>query len=489
MIKILVVDDEKIVLDSISYILNNAYDDIRVELARNGKEAYYKYADFGPHIVITDIKMPGVDGIDLIKRIRLNDKRTKILVATAFDSFDYAKDAIKYGALDYLLKPISKANLIAAVDKAVELISRDKQKAFEDLDLLEKVNRSRELIGDHFFAMLQLGLNVEKNMGFYQEMVDFEIRNGYMLSLRSLVDMSTYESNIFIEELEKRYDFIESTHSNDKSYFLLCGSSAESAAGLKRDLEHIIFDLEKKYGEIIHIKLIKNENSQNLLMDFQLLNNHRRSLEQRVEIIDNSCGKDKGILPMVRSIRKALELFDAGEKEEFRESIKEILNLKGASRFEELLDDFHSTLKLKTMIASNDPYLTTSSKDLLSAGLKLFDKYHSAIKRIYSPIVLSAIEYIDIEYRNEISLESISEKIGVSSQYLSRIFSSEVGCTYKEYLNNKRLEDAKELLVGTDKTISDIAYEVGYNDPNYFMKLFKKSIGITPKSYKKVGKQ
>ena len=140
MYKIMLADDEGIVIDSVKFIIEKEFgNECIVEFAKTGRSVIELAESFRPDIAIMDIQMPGINGIDSMKEIRKTNNNVIFIVMSAFDKFDYAKEAIKLGVMDYITKPMERTKLLAALKKAMALVDREREKRSNDLLIREKL--------------------------------------------------------------------------------------------------------------------------------------------------------------------------------------------------------------------------------------------------------------------------------------------------------------------------------------------------------------
>ena len=140
MYKIMLADDEGIVIDSLKFIIEKEFgDECQIEYAKTGRSVIELAENYRPDIAIMDIQMPGINGIDAMKEIRANNKNVIFIVMSAYDKFDYAKEAIKLGVMEYITKPMEKSKIIAALQKAMGKIDKERMKRSNDLLIREKL--------------------------------------------------------------------------------------------------------------------------------------------------------------------------------------------------------------------------------------------------------------------------------------------------------------------------------------------------------------
>lgn len=190
--RILVVDDESIVLESVSQIIRLEFSDIIIETARNSREGLIKFETFRPQIVMTDIKMPGMNGLEFVERIRQMDRHVKVIIVSAYDYFEFAKEAVKFNVEDYILKPMTKNKLVATLSGIVEKLQKEDEIRNREIGALEKYYQSIQLVESNFFNSILLGRNYVKFIGHYRQILEMKMRQGFFVVL----EFSGYSSKL-----------------------------------------------------------------------------------------------------------------------------------------------------------------------------------------------------------------------------------------------------------------------------------------------------
>ncbi len=406
MVKLFLVEDEIVMREGIRRRIDWESEGIEfVGEASDGELAYPLILEKRPDIVITDIKMPFMDGLQLSELIRKELPDTKIIILSGYDEFSYAKEAIKLGVTEYLLKPIAPQALIESIRGVIEKIEKEREEKQRlsgqsgENDYEKKEMEALELFSELAKHILE---KPEKEAKDKSEEGEKDDDKGY-------VDVTSAEG-VSGKELEN---------------FLRTGS-----ADMAEDLINSIFDA------------IGDQNSKSL-------------------IFLNYITMDM-YFTMMRFLK---EIGESG------------------APVNESLGDINEIIRNMTKASDAKAYLT----DCLRQVIDLRD--NGSAKK-YGKILRDAVSYIDEHYSDEdISLNTLAEYTNVSPNHFSSIFSQEMGITFIEYLINKRMEKAKELLMTTDKKSFEIAYAVGYKDPHYFSYTFKKTTGMTTKEYRTRGKE
>lgn len=381
MIKVLVVDDEPFIRQGLGILIDwNHYGYEIVGEAANGREALEKLKEGVYDLVITDIKMPEVSGIELIKRIRETNKEIKIIVLSGYYEFEYAKQAIKYQVMDYILKPIQKDELIHTLTEIQERAEKDKKPFNEQQQPTED---DPFMINDILQDIRKRG---EKN--------------------RTPVLRKSQESSMNKEKMD---ELIESIRENDKGKINEC-------------LEDICVRITRMSGHKKMADIYMNY----LLCELMALAKEMDSEVDQGEILQNINNK-------------ALEQFSATEGEEH----------------------------FKIFVREFAIYLNQLRQNVFSGVLDVIEKE------------------IHQNYKENLSLKSLSEKYYINSAYLGQIFKKKYNVSFKDYLNTYRIEKATQLLIRTNDKVYMIAEAVGYHNLDYFINKFVKLKGKTPLQYRK----
>ncbi len=214
MVRVLIVDDETIVLESVSQVLKSQYEDIVIETAKNAREGLIKVEHFRPHIIMTDIRMPGMNGLEFIERIRKVDQQVKIIIVSAYDQFEFAKDAVKYNVEDYLLKPLTKTKMIEIIGSTLLKIDSEEEKRHKELDHIERYYQSVNLVESNFFNSILLNRNFMKHIAHYREILEITLETGRMVTIEfanlpSKANMD--ELNYYNQKINDCCDYIKTS--------------------------------------------------------------------------------------------------------------------------------------------------------------------------------------------------------------------------------------------------------------------------------------
>lgn len=540
-IKVFLVEDEMVIRRGIKNSIDwekEGY--IFCGEASDGELAYPMIIKEKPDILIIDIRMPFMDGLELCKLVKKELPNIKILILSGYDEFDYAKEAIRLGVTEYLLKPISSGKLLEALNGVSESIRREK----EDKDLvrkyMEEMRENTEHEKQKFFEQmiagnlsmadaLETGKKYEMNLsaGMYNLLLfrftlgEENRKSGELLG----------EAEYAIEKLTERLEYVFEFQRGVEGWaFLLMADNEEQMSERVKELSKDLEEIMKNYSTIAYFGGIGQPVARLRELE-ESFREAERALAARFTMELNR-------IISVEDIRMAqnvdtlddIEITSFGEIEKTRTMLEKFLNNGAEDEIDEFVDVYINELpeeNLKSVLMRQyiimDAYIVMMSfcekiegiegemqaqseelknsmktiqtleeiKNYIRMLLKKIIGVRDTISgRRYSDIIEIAKDQIRKTYMSdEISLNTIAAEVGMSPSYFSSIFSKEMGKTFVEYLTEIRMDRAKELLMCSSMKTSEIGYEVGYKDPHYFSYIFKKTQNCTPKEFRARGKE
>ena len=540
-IKVFLVEDEMVIRRGIKNSIDwekEGY--IFCGEASDGELAYPMIIKEKPDILITDIRMPFMDGLELCKLVKKELPNIKILILSGYDEFDYAKEAIRLGVTEYLLKPISSGKLLEALNGVSESIRREK----EDKDLvrkyMEEMRENTEHEKQKFFEQmiagnlsmadaLETGKKYEMNLsaGMYNLLL-FR----FTLGKENRKSGELWgEAEYAIEKLTERLEYVFEFQRGVEGWaFLLMADNEEQMSERVKELSKDLEEIMKNYSTIAYFGGIGQPVARLRELE-ESFREAERALAARFTMELNR-------IISVEDIRMAqnvdtlddIEITSFGEIEKTRTMLEKFLNNGAEDEIDEFVDVYINELpeeNLKSVLMRQyiimDAYIVMMSfcekiegiegemqaqseelknsmktiqtleeiKNYIRMLLKKIIGVRDTISgRRYSDIIEIAKDQIRKTYMSdEISLNTIAAEVGMSPSYFSSIFSKEMGKTFVEYLTEIRMDRAKELLMCSSMKTSEIGYEVGYKDPHYFSYIFKKTQNCTPKEFRARGKE
>lgn len=541
MLKIFLAEDEVIVRETIKRMI--PWEDLGFELvgeAADGEMALPLLLRQKPDLLITDIKMPFMDGLTLAKVAKKEIPGLKVVILSGYDDFNYAKQAINIGVEDYLLKPITKNALIERLTEIRSRYEHEKtqkeyyEKFHREMQAYEK-NSSR----DFFEALVSGSMDMMEIYRRSEKLgldIVAEAYNVLIFTMNCEEDFSGQRegySEWEAESLELLEEFFSENTSamlfrcNIFSYGVLIKGQKETIEENTRscvsEIQRILDRKEQKRqwfvaaGEPVErLSQIQKSYysasrafSQRYLYDENILYyDEMASMEKKNVTEDDSTYLQK---VDVNALNPAIlqKFLSNGLLEETENFVKDYFYTIGQEPLESLVFRNYVTLNVRFSVMSflkeigcdtrtleqedTEDVLSESSKSLenaiayaekiISQAIALRDQNSGNKNR---SILKTAVDFIDSHYMEEdMSLNKAANAANVSANHFSALFSQNMGQTFIEYLTNLRMNKAKEYLRCTSMRSSEIAGEIGYKDAHYFSYLFKKTQGMTPSDYRK----
>lgn len=527
MYKIMLADDEGIVIDSLKFIIEKEFTgDCVIESAKTGRSVIELAERFRPDIAIMDIQMPGINGIDAMKEIREANTHTVFIIMSAYDKFDYAKEAINLGVLEYLNKPVEREKIVQVLKRAMQIIDKEREKRSQDLIIREKMETVIPIIENGLIQNLLYHEYFEEDIENFKNLLGIQEDYAYMAAL------------VCGEEQDGNHmtNAIGASIRVQNAYKEIREITGDYLPGIMGSV------MANKIAVLVPCKEAKLEYNERILL-IEKSRELARKLKARTDVSFRvGLGSVKPIYEAAESYNEALNVLvqttnkvahvdDApvgclyeenypkdNEKMLFELTEKGDVNgvVAEANRFFDWMEENHAEhmmdIKLKALefvlwaehIAYENGgriYHFRSRQDYLPSLLELknleevrswfVDKMGNACRNVAVKkeeqsisVVERARHYIDSHYNKDISLDDVSREVEISPYYFSKIFKEETGRNFVEYVTEIRMNRAKELLLHTDMSMKEICSEIGYADPNYFSRTFKKNTGVTPTEYK-----
>ena len=491
--------------------------------AGNGYDALELIEKYKPHVVLTDIKMPFINGIELAKIIRRDFPTTKVAFISGYDEFDYAREANELNVVSYLMKPVTSNDID-------EFLKKLKNSLDDEFDFLSNTRLIQKKYNDSIPMLVNSCLSTYRNKNELNnddilrlEQYNMDFSNGHYLvgivGLGNEIDVSlSEETKIFIQSLIdkvfKNYSYCHSFLIPEGVVFILEDKKIKSARDIDLELYEII-----KYSEEYRKTSLEIGVSR-VILNFQYYPNAFRESEQALrhskyfnlgQIIyydDIEEKERKHILIDESDLSEFEYILKYGKKSEIKDNIDIILNLVSKEEEKYILDPQLLIIKLANSLINFSSSINVNVSDVISGNIVeemlVFKDVTDLKEFIYSAIIkmresnvknqVNKTEKIieDIYYYIEknfsdptISLESISDELNISISYLSMLLKKLKGVTFNKELIRYRMEKAKELLKYSNEKVINISKQCGYNEVYYFSHSFKKYTGESPKEFRK----
>lgn len=532
--KVIIADDEQHICRLIEALIDwEQYGLKIVGFANDGNKAFQMCEELAPDLLITDIRMPGLSGIDLIKKLYEAFPDIKVIIITGYSQFLYAQQALKYGVVDYLLKPIQKEELENALEKGLDLIDTEIVRNFNNKNLALK---SMQEIKDNLLTLILNGRNRSTKFGsgdrFLEEYhLKFHGNAWQLLQIECILNseenmISLQEflgqkiKDIVIEEL--RNDKVEMlTTLMDNSFFCLFNSDRATLEQVKYALNQvrnkllIVNDILQKINFTIGFSSIYEDvrDIYHCVDECESCINHKiiKGKNKIIKYGDVQKAEYKATYFIDENFRKRfMKIIVDADSEEMSAEMNELVTLlyrySAKINGNVILEIYQMLIKVfykGIQVFNISDFREFSQENLISqkqyfysiagAFTYLSDIFQLLLKRCVEEKedqntrpIRNAQLYIEEHYMESIALEEIAKHVGLNETYLSSIFKKQMGKSLIDFLTYVRIQHAKELLIDHQKSINEIAEAVGFNDAKYFTKRFKKFTGVSPNEYRKL---
>jgi two-component system response regulator YesN len=438
MYRILVADDEALEREGMRWIISNMMQQqFTVIEAENGREALQQASIHKPHIVVMDIRMPGMDGLTALRAIQQLLPQTKFVLVTAYESFDYAQEAVRLGAKDYIVKPAKRQDIVALIERLIGQIQQEKQELSAQEENEQRLNKLVPLVKS------ELALRLIASAVDEQEILNMsdslEITPTLLCAIVVALPNGEQHSKLLEQQIQKLQQQLKHRNYQEvNSPFIN---------------EHIVLF-------VIH----DEQHAAQALLDYastlskQLLTNCMAAVPQQV--IHIGIGNvHEGITGARRSYYEAVfastSVMESGQLCLFQQ-----------------IEHLHPQPQL---IHKGEQYA------YVQQAISLIQQERE--QQTFS-IIDAAIHHIERFYQRELSLEDVAEHVHLNPYYFSKVFKQQTGETFIDYITRIRIKKAKQWMNNKELSLKEICHLVGYNDPNYFSRVFKKVTGVTPSAYR-----
>jgi two-component system response regulator YesN len=520
MFKVLLVDDERVILDGISRFVN--WQALGTELAgtaRNGLEALEFITNHQPDIVITDILMPGMDGLELVAKVRAMELPVQFIMLSGFSDFEYARQAIRYGVKEYLLKPCNEETIARAITEVIQDLEQlqHKERFMERLqaEFRQALPHAREQLFKEFVTNKTYG---KRDWERYRGLLGIRSDDAKVrLILFELEDSHEYEhlfalKNIALDILGHE-QLLLSTTIGPQVILLVEDEEAQISDHLYSRIDQIKRIFYEYYKIDTSIALSEGgliSEARRMFREAQSLISHRFYLEESIMItkhdvvnFEESRTNSEDIDVQIDEERLGM-LIKAGRTDEVQAMIGDYFERLANWRMDAnmtktyaitlylsiIRHDPERTKHLMAEIASLDSIhtLTGLQSFVEKAALEIASRNYESTRHKHSSIIRKVLEIIQNNLGNpELSLNSVAqEMLYMNADYLGKLFKKETGEKFSNYVTRLRMEKAIEMITSSDDAkIFEIAESLGYGDnPQYFSKVFKKYTGFTPSEFK-----
>lgn len=511
MFTLLIVDDEPIERQALRLMIHAFSADIQiVGEAENGFDALKLFREKRPDIVLMDIQMPGIDGLEVIEEIVRLGFQVKFIIVTSFSRFEYARKALKLGVKDFLLKPTSVEELHETLSSVLEEIKKQRKVIGEKLDIEAQIQDMQLLLQNDFINYIKAGVYSEEVPRLLSLLKTTPIESCVYIIQGN--DLTSLISDRIVLQI-RRMGYKEFHDFHDHTCIVVVINQFETRKMDHRELGDFIFNYFQSLGYYdfsVSVGSLEQQASaiplsyhKAFLCSLQKRDSFRSTIQVFDDIKNTEIQNDQYLLDFIDKIVPSIITKDHNEIKQLLENYHNQLNSKIISDSQSLLMHYHQLiimvkLRMSQNISaykirqddlsipsfSNREY---SSIDIFNETLRIFDEIIISVGQIRdaanNPLLTKVTDYLDRHYNENLSLESLASNFQISSYYMSRIVKLATNLTFSEYVTQVRVEKSKELLKIGNVSIKEIAFHVGFSSQHYFSRIFKKYTGMTPTEY------
>lgn len=519
--KLLVADDEYWTREKIRNMLD--WEEYHIQFmkpAENGEEVLKIISREKPDILITDINMPFVNGVELVQLVKERYPEIVVFVISGYDDFEYVKGTLVAGAINYLLKPVNKLDLVNAISRALEIIGNEEDNKLQVLKAASLIqDREFSLLVEKEETLLSPAITLDSNM----ELAGCSVMLVKIHELKELMEAYHYDMNLLSYSVKKmikgitgveglllfnhiyrsnefiiitELDIAEQKRLAEKILEGLSGQTKSPVTIAVSEHSYSIESIHSAYVQSVSVLMTRTYDKKSVVL---FCGQEKKEIRKKV---DNRLSQEyeiqmKGLLQSGN--RKALDelIFETiGIRRctaqewgylEVKQTVKRICNIFLGYLMQESRTE--AVMEMENLVEMTDKVIEKLDVNKLCEAMEeiignVVSELKNEITGSIRDVVRQAACYVDTNYFEEMTLSSLSEKYCVESSYFSRMFKQETGKNLMLYIADKRIGRAKEYMRDKKINLTEIAFLVGYDDYTYFNKVFKKMTGKSPREYR-----
>ena len=472
-----------------------------------------------PDVLLTDIKMPFMDGLQLSKIVRERMPWVKIVILSGHDEFEYAQKAIQLGVTEYLLKPVTVQNLHQVLKKLAAQLDQERKEQENLQHLREQIEENRAILRERFLLKVVVGALSSTEAIEKGQLLGLDLVARCYLVVILKTEIEDRSEQFDYDEYQQVQRMVAGLVENMPDVYMLRKDWEEMVLVMKGNAPEFIEEERERLLKWIQKEVKKTRYQLTIgtgTPKKRIAELHQSFVEALVDIQRAADQKDNRLnnavdkADLLKLDRAAVENFlRRGAKEDFDEFFDIYIRPLGETALTSYLiknyifvDIVLATVKLVNELGGDIDQVVPEleSIETMLASIKTVEQLREQVYRIltstltfrdrhtsshYMSTIQQAKDYIDHHYmESELSLNEVAAQVNLSPSHFSVVFSKETNHTFKEYLTEIRIQKAKELLCTTALRSADIAYQVGYSDPHYFSHVFRKITGLSPNEFR-----
>lgn len=434
MYRLLIADDEALEREGLEWIVRRMLPDtFEIVQAENGRQAIELAEERRPNIVFMDVQMPGIQGLEALKEIRRLLPDAKFVLVTAYDSFHYAQEALTLGVKEYIVKPASREQVASLLRRLADELDREKASRAEQLTLKSKVSTLQPLVENELALILMVDQVLGSSPEELADWLDFPLEDCRCLVI-------AFPGHDMASDRQPVYETIRRT--------------------------------AKSFGPCLVSSIVEHHLAVFLRKPPQAADDWKEEPLRFAQKLSDA------VQPLVKTeISVGIGSLQSGA-DGLRQSYFEAVFASTCSDQVCLFDD------LKQGGRQQMPERGAEREGWQNYVLSALQRIRDIREEQTSTVIDRAKQYIRQHFAEDLSLEEAAETVHLNPFYFSKLFKQHVGETFIDYLTGLRIDRAKQLMEEQDLSLKEVSYQVGYKDPNYFSRVFKKVTGVAPSEYR-----
>ncbi|QAY68258.1 response regulator transcription factor [Paenibacillus protaetiae] len=446
MYRLLIADDEALEREGLELIVNKMMPgQFTMMHAENGRKAIEKAEEFRPHVVLMDIKMPGIHGLDALKEIKAGNPGVKMVLVTAYEQFEYAKQAFSLGVKDYLTKPVRRDEIIHLLARIVQELEAEKNSRQQELAHKENNIRLRQLAETELALNLMTHAVHPTDISQLLEMLNMDLETGCAI-VAAFPDFHLRGGETADAVLRDMHDTIRDT-------VKLASVPVHTVVSPLIDRHMTVFVIGKSEDKM---KL----RDEAFLLGGKLAEEMHSRKQLRISVGIGSIG-----------------LLEAGLRRSYYEAVFASASPTAGNGRVAL----YGELPVSAGQAETDKQ---DNRDKGSYVQMAIERIREERDHQTHHLMDKAADFIRGHFREELSLEQAAEHVHLNPYYFSKLFKQYIGESFIDFITRIRIEEAQALITEGRLSLKEISYSIGYKDPNYFSRVFKKVAGLSPSEYR-----
>ncbi|WP_162987256.1 response regulator transcription factor [Metabacillus litoralis] len=511
MYRVLLVDDERIILEGISRIIN--WGELGTSLigtARNGLEAYDFIMKEQPDIVICDIKMPGMNGLQLVEKMAVEKPSIKFIILSGFNEFNYAKQAMEYGVKHYLLKPCNENSIMDALNKVIDELKRDAKREQFLLETKSRLDQVQPYVKKQLLKeFITSKFDSNRGIHFYEKLLRVNFEEDFIRLIIFRIEGDYHYEHMFVIENLGEDLFSESVLSTSIGENVLFLVNEQDFHNLQEKIEQLrdhFFDIYKMDMTVAISEVDCITQVRRLYLEALECLGHRFYLGEGSIITKNDITHENRINDYEYDGQSLCLFIKSGNLEKVESEISQFFNELTESRLSISLVRSYVMQIFLVMIQQSDSVSMQKYMDkmsvlvdmdtiqqmkhfFLSTAKEITQGHYERHKSNHSAVIHKMIDLVEENIGNpELSLKWVANKVYMNADYLGKLFKQETGQKFSSYVTQERIKKAiEQIQLMDDVKVFAIAEMIGFGEnPQYFSQVFKKFTGYSPSEYKKV---